>query len=344
MKRKFLFSRKKVRLAILLAFVSVFSLPTLLVFPGEVFALSITNAAVSEVTSTTAKIAWSTDVPADSEVAYIPFNADSSAVPQYITDDTLSTSHSFVITGLTPGTKYTIAGSSADADGVLAYVQDMYFDTLANTSQGQTTTTTSTTTTNSSQTTNTTQSSTAGSGLQYSDLATQQANTGLQYSDLFSEQEFFDNAPKEKAKTATDQELQVAGTYPTGTLGAQNGIVYFLMKKDGVKIPFTSWEAFVGLGYKKSMIRSDVALTSYRTALTYKLSSSTQEHPWGSCLRAPNSLTVYYHHSSGMIGIPDMEVLNSLGCNVVSMNSADVAILEKGEILPTMVVNDSRRF
>lgn len=342
MQREFLFFGERARLVLLLATISVFLLSTLLVLPGEVFALSITNATVSEVTSTSAKIAWTTDVPADSEVAYIPFNADSSAVPKYVTDDTLSTSHNFVITGLTPGTKYTIAGSSADADGVLAYTQDMYFDTLANTSQGQATTTTTSTTTNSSQTTNTTQSSTTGSGLQYSDLATQQANTGLQYSDLFSEQEFFDNAPKEQAKTATDQELQVAGTHPTGTLGAENGTVYFLMKKDGVKIPFTSWEAFVGLGFTQNMIRTDISLASYRTALTYKLSSITQEHPWGSCLKWKDG-TVFYHHSTGMIGVPDMLTLASIGCTVVDMNSADEKIWETNQSLPVYVINDARR-
>ncbi len=314
------------------------------------FALTASSGQVSSITSTSAKVTWTTDLPADSEVAYVPYDAPESETPKYITVAELVKSHSITVTGLTPATKYVIAASSMDENQDVGYIQDMVFTTLSATSgQSQSNTSTATTgqTTNTQNTTSQTTSNqtsgqgTSGTGLQYSDLLADQVTKGLQFSDLFSEQQFFDSAPKNNSAASTSESEVFKGKYPTGTLALEGGVVYFLMQKDGVKIPFTSWEAFIGLGYTSSQIQKSLDLSSYRTALSYKLSSGMQEHPWGSCLRAPDSFTVYYHHPSGMIGVPNMEVLSSLSCRVIMMNGADQQVARAGQ--PVLSVNDTRR-
>jgi hypothetical protein len=107
-----------------------------------------------------------------------------------------------------------------------------------------------------------------------------------------------------------------------------------------VKIPFTNFPAFQGLGYKLADTKS-LDLSKYRTSVNYFITSASQEHPWGSCLKDTDG-TVYYAHSSGMIGIPNMEILNSVGCQVVDMNAKDRAVLGSSGSVEVLKLLDPR--
>ena len=137
--------------------------------------------------------------------------------------------------------------------------------------------------------------------------------------------------------------LSFPSPYPTGTLALEGSTVYFLMAKDGVKIPFSTLAAFTGLGYQSRNVQK-IDIASFRVASGYVISSASEEHPWGSWLRAGDG-TLYYSHSSGLIGVPSMEVFVANGGKpemIVPLNAADKQILQTNPNLPVLQVGDDR--
>ncbi len=129
----------------------------------------------------------------------------------------------------------------------------------------------------------------------------------------------------------------------TGSLASDAGTVYFIMFRDKIKIPFTTPEAFLGLGYAWKNVQV-TSLASYKRAEGYYLSSPTQEHPWGSWLVWRDG-TVYYHHFSGMIPVPSWQIFLDNGGRqelIVPMNRADEQVWEKAPNLPVLVSSDER--
>ena len=128
--------------------------------------------------------------------------------------------------------------------------------------------------------------------------------------------------------------------YPTGTLVNDDGTIYFI--SGTTKIPFTSWQAFVGLGYLgKQVVEGD--LTNYTLAKNYIINSPNIEHPWGSWLIYKG--TVYYSSAEGLIGVPSTQVFTSNGGDwtyIVKANSYDIANLKAKPNLPLLTVNDPR--
>lgn len=128
--------------------------------------------------------------------------------------------------------------------------------------------------------------------------------------------------------------------FPSGTLVNERGTIYFISGHS--KIPFTNWQAFVGLGYvlKNVVIGS---LDNYVKSETYFITSSNQDHPWGSWLLYNG--TVFYAHESGLIGVPSYEIFLQNGGNLkylVKANKQDIAVLNSKAALPVMESNDSR--
>lgn len=131
--------------------------------------------------------------------------------------------------------------------------------------------------------------------------------------------------------------------YPTGTLALEGNTVYFLMAKDGVKVPFSTLAAFTGLGYRSRNVQK-IDVSSFRLSSGYVISSASEEHPWGSWLRAGDG-TLYYSHSSGLIGVPSMSVFTENGGKtemIVPLNAADKQILQANPNLPVLESGDDR--
>jgi hypothetical protein len=128
--------------------------------------------------------------------------------------------------------------------------------------------------------------------------------------------------------------------YPTGTLVNDSGTVYFIAGT--TKVPFTSWPAFIGLGYSsKNIVAGD--LTNYTPSTSYTIHTANAAHPWGSWLIYKG--TVYYSTQDGLIGVPSAQVFTSNGGDwqyIVRTNSYDVAILNSNPSLPLLSVGDSR--
>lgn len=78
-------------------------------------------------TDTEATVSWTTDEPATSVVDY---GQTTSYEAGHVSDGGLVTSHSVVLTGLTPGTQYHYRVSSADGSGNAAVSSDRVFSTL----------------------------------------------------------------------------------------------------------------------------------------------------------------------------------------------------------------------
>lgn len=135
----------------------------------------------------------------------------------------------------------------------------------------------------------------------------------------------------------------VTSAYATGTLAQEGSTIYFLMVKDAVKIPFSTLAAFTGLGYKLSHVQK-IDVSSFRVSSGYIISSATEEHPWGSWLRAQDG-TIYYSHSSGLIGVPSMDVFYANGGTlemIVPLNAADKKVLQTNPNLPVLLLGDNR--
>ncbi len=79
---------------------------------------TITSVASSNITTTSATITWTTDELADSSVGY---STDTSYLPEY-GNASMVTSHSIVLTGLTPDTSYNIRVKSRDSSSNLGQV------------------------------------------------------------------------------------------------------------------------------------------------------------------------------------------------------------------------------
>lgn len=128
--------------------------------------------------------------------------------------------------------------------------------------------------------------------------------------------------------------------YESGSLVNDKGTIYFI--NGAIKIPFTSMEAFLGLGYSLSnVIQGD--LSNYNSAKKYFISSPIQAHPWGSYLLHKG--TVYYSHELGLIPIPSWSVFVNNGGKqslIVKANENDLKALKDVAELPVLSVNDSR--
>ncbi len=128
--------------------------------------------------------------------------------------------------------------------------------------------------------------------------------------------------------------------YPTGSLVNDNATIYFI--SGTTKIPFTSWKAFVGLGYSlHNVVNGD--LSNYSLPQIYILSNINMVHPWGSWLLYNG--TVYYSAQQGLIPVPSWAVfLNNGGQSkfIVKANKYDLAVLKGNPNLPPLVANDPR--
>jgi YVTN family beta-propeller protein len=87
---------------------------------------TISNVQTTAINSTGATITWTTDVPCDSQVLYGLTTSYGSSTP---VDPTLVTSHSVVLTGLTPGTLYHFEVKSSTAGGITTISDDFTFTT-----------------------------------------------------------------------------------------------------------------------------------------------------------------------------------------------------------------------
>lgn len=124
--------------------------------------------------------------------------------------------------------------------------------------------------------------------------------------------------------------------YKNGDLINDKGTIYLIMGK--YRLPFTNFDAFVGLGFANRIITTgDSSL--YQTPATYRIEKSNQQHPWGSWVIYNG--TVYYSHESGLLGVPSYEILVNNGGSfsmIMPANSSDrVAI--RNDILK---LNDPR--
>lgn len=291
-----------------LSFVGVAVAVAGLVGPGLALAQpAISAVQASQITATTAVISWQTDVAADSYISYIGANDQEALLS---TSDTLVTNHQVTLSGLKPGTVYSFAVNSADSEGDNAAMNGADFTTLASggVAPALTPAPVPTPTPAPAPSTNPVQ----GGGLT--------VPSGLQY--------------QSPAVTTP--------IYPTGTLAKEHGTIYMLMGKDSVKVPFTTMQAFTGLGYKLKDVR-ELDLSGFRLPATYFIETSTQQHPWGSIVEKGG--TLYYSHVSGMIPIPSMDVFNANGFKkemIVPMNEADKAVLAEFPVAYVLEVNDDR--
>ena len=128
--------------------------------------------------------------------------------------------------------------------------------------------------------------------------------------------------------------------YPTGSLVNENGAIYFIYQQ--MKIPFTNWSSFVGLGYSLRNVVSG-SLEDYPISQSYFIDTPNQSHPWGQFLLY--NKTIYYSDSSGLIGVPSWDVFLNNGANsklIVKANSSDIGILKANPNLPLLTANDPR--
>ncbi len=293
-----------------LSFLGVLVAAAGLVGPSLVLAQpAISSVQASQITASSAVISWQTDVASDSYVSYV--GADDTDA-QLATNDTLVTSHSVTLTGLKANTVYSFAVNSADAQGDNAALNGTDFTTLG--VGGGTPPPTPTPVPVPTPTPTPVPPANPGQGTGLT------VPTGLQY----------------------QPPVVVTPVYPTATLARENGTIYFIMGKDGVKVPFTTMGAFTGLGYKLSNVR-DLDLSSFRLPVTYFIENSVQQHPWGSIVEKNG--TLYYSHISGMIPIPSMNVFNANGFTsamIVRMNSADEEVLQNYPVAYPLESNDDR--
>ena len=129
-------------------------------------------------------------------------------------------------------------------------------------------------------------------------------------------------------------------TYPNGTLLVDSsGTIYLI--SGGVKIPFTSMQAFTGLGYSlRNVVFGDAS--GYNMAQSYIISSPSQAHPWGSWLLYGR--TIYYSTQAGMIPVTSWDIFVNNGGQskfILRANKADIAVI-KSSALPVMQTNDNR--
>ena len=135
--------------------------------------------------------------------------------------------------------------------------------------------------------------------------------------------------------------LQQPPSYLVGSLINQGGTIY-LITAPYVAVGFTTWPAFVGLGYQVRYVIQD-NLVGYRVPTDYFLSSATQSHPWTAWVISGR--TVYYISSEGLIGVPTWDIFLSDGGQekyILPANVNDLQILKAHPNLPLLQPNDSR--
>lgn len=135
--------------------------------------------------------------------------------------------------------------------------------------------------------------------------------------------------------------LQQPPSYPVGTLIQQGGTIY-LITAPYVAVGFTSWPAFVGLGYQLRYVIQD-NLFGYRIPTDYFLSSPTQSHPWTAWVISGR--TVYYVSPEGLVGVPTWDIfLNNEGQDkyILPANQDDLQVLKDHPNLPLLQPNDPR--
>ena len=128
--------------------------------------------------------------------------------------------------------------------------------------------------------------------------------------------------------------------YISGTLLNDGGTIYLI--RGSQKIPFTSAQAFIGLGYSFAYVVSGDS-SNYSSVSGYVISTAQAVHPWGSWLSYKG--TVYYSTSQGMVGVPSLDVLTANGGSmamVLPANKYDVAQLNANPNLPVLSYNDQR--
>lgn len=74
----------------------------------------ISNFRILELTSTNVYVAWTTDIPSTSQALLVELDTGNARLTA--SDNVLRTSHRLQVTGLTPGTRYTIQGVSVSED------------------------------------------------------------------------------------------------------------------------------------------------------------------------------------------------------------------------------------
>lgn len=128
--------------------------------------------------------------------------------------------------------------------------------------------------------------------------------------------------------------------YPSGGLVNDGGTIYFI--SGTTKVPFTNWQAFVGLGYSaRNVVNGD--LSSYAPASSYFITTANAAHPWGSWVLY--NRTIYYAHETGLVGVSNWDVfLNNSGNAkyIVKANSYDIQALNANPNLPVLTINDPR--
>ena len=128
--------------------------------------------------------------------------------------------------------------------------------------------------------------------------------------------------------------------YPSGSLVNDSDTIYFISGHNN--IPFTNWQAFVGLGYSlRNVVNGD--LSAYTPATNYYITTANAPHPWGSWILY--NRTIYYAHETGLIGVPSWDIFINNGGNtkyIAKANSYDIQTLNANPNLPVLQYNDSR--
>jgi hypothetical protein len=129
-------------------------------------------------------------------------------------------------------------------------------------------------------------------------------------------------------------------SYPTGSLVNDNGTIYFISKT--IKVPFTNWQAFVGLGYTlRDVVTGN--LQNYTPSANYFITTANDVHPWDSWLL--HNGTVYYSTQQGLIPVPSWAIFlnnSSQSKLIVQANKYDLSVLNENPNLPLLTDNDLR--
>jgi hypothetical protein len=132
--------------------------------------------------------------------------------------------------------------------------------------------------------------------------------------------------------------VPISYPYPSGSLVNDGGTIYFISGQ--TKIPFTNWQAFVGLGYlPRNVVIGD--LSAYTLSSSYFITTANMAHPWGSWLFYKG--TIYYSSQQGLIGIPSYDIFLQNGGQlkyVVPANKDDIVNIQNS--LQPLKFNDNR--
>ncbi|TSA44632.1 hypothetical protein D4R52_03965 [bacterium] len=119
-------------------------------------------------------------------------------------------------------------------------------------------------------------------------------------------------------------------TYADGTLVKGSDPTVYIIS-GGLKMPFASATAFLGLGYSFANILTDSGNILQNISTGAAVASSTAAHPAGTLVN--DSGTIYLVSENGRKGIPSLDVFNSFKYSfkkVVISNAADRALSDDG--------------